>query len=86
MCFERAYTVLPPLVEWLRVASAHAGYRNSNTIDGDDIMQAARLLLPGVDCPSRSLSIDDELPPKKYSFSMELRSASQQIPNSNNHV
>lgn len=47
--------VLPPLVEWLRVATAHGEHRLAAIIDKDDIMQAARLLLPGVDCPVRSL-------------------------------
>ncbi|XP_055376999.1 ankyrin repeat and BTB/POZ domain-containing protein 2 [Condylostylus longicornis] len=65
LCYERAYIVLPPLVEWLRVASAHAEYRNGILIDRDDIMQAARLLLPGVDCPARPIAHDEELPSKK---------------------
>lgn len=68
LCYERAYVVLPPLVEWLRVASAHAEYRNGVMIDKDDIMQAARLLLPGVDCPMRSVCSDEELPTKKTHF------------------
>ncbi|XP_061396263.1 ankyrin repeat and BTB/POZ domain-containing protein 2 [Musca vetustissima] len=68
LCYERAYVVLPPLVEWLRVASAHAEYRNSVMIDKDDIMQAARLLLPGVDCPMRSVCSDEELTTKKSHF------------------
>lgn len=51
--YERAYVVLPPLLEWVRVASAHAQYRHSIIIDQDDIMQSARLLLPGVDAPIR---------------------------------
>ncbi|XP_036326380.1 ankyrin repeat and BTB/POZ domain-containing protein 2-like isoform X1 [Rhagoletis pomonella] len=69
LCYERAYVVLPPLVEWLRVASAHAEYRHAVMIDRDDIMQAARLLLPGVDCPLRSIAHDEELPTKKTHFS-----------------
>ncbi|XP_065359597.1 ankyrin repeat and BTB/POZ domain-containing protein 2 isoform X2 [Calliphora vicina] len=68
LCYERAYVVLPPLVEWLRVASAHAEYRCAVMVDKDDIMQAARLLLPGVDCPMRSVSHDEELPTKKAHF------------------
>ncbi|XP_075160334.1 ankyrin repeat and BTB/POZ domain-containing protein 2 isoform X2 [Haematobia irritans] len=68
LCYERAYVVLPPLVEWLRVASAHAEYRNAGMIDKDDIMQAARLLLPGVDCPMRPVCSDEELPTKKTHF------------------
>ncbi|XP_012159934.1 ankyrin repeat and BTB/POZ domain-containing protein 2 isoform X1 [Ceratitis capitata] len=69
LCYERAYVVLPPLVEWLRVASAHAEYRHAAMIDKDDIMQAARLLLPGVDCPMRPIGHDEELPTKKTHFS-----------------
>ncbi|XP_053954339.1 ankyrin repeat and BTB/POZ domain-containing protein 2 isoform X2 [Anastrepha ludens] len=69
LCYERAYVVLPPLVEWLRVASAHAEYRHAVMIDKDDIMQAARLLLPGVDCPMRPIGHDEELPTKKTHFS-----------------
>ncbi|KAK9885615.1 hypothetical protein WA026_012379 [Henosepilachna vigintioctopunctata] len=55
LCYERAYVVLPPLVEWLRVATAHGEHRYAAVLDKDDIMQAARLLLPGVDCPVRAL-------------------------------
>lgn len=47
--------MLPPLVEWLRVATAQGEHRLAAVIDKDDILQAARLLLPGVDCPVRSL-------------------------------
>jgi ankyrin repeat and BTB/POZ domain-containing protein 2 len=62
LCYERAYIVLPPLIEWLRVASAHTEYRHSTLIDRNDIIQAARLLLPGVDCPPRQICCDEELP------------------------
>jgi ankyrin repeat and BTB/POZ domain-containing protein 2 len=65
LCYERAYVVLPPLVEWLRVASAHADYRHAYLIDKDDIMQGARLLLPGVDCPPRPIASEEDLPSKK---------------------
>lgn len=65
LCYERAYIVLPPLIEWLRVASAHAEYRHSTLIDRSDILQAARLLLPGVDCPPRQILCCEELPSAK---------------------
>jgi ankyrin repeat and BTB/POZ domain-containing protein 2 len=65
LCYERAYIVLPPLIEWLRVASAHTEYRHSTLIDRNDIIQAARLLLPGVDCPPRQNCCDEELPSAK---------------------
>lgn len=79
LCYERAYIVLPPLIEWLRVASAHTEYRHSTLIDRNDIIQAARMLLPGVDCaPRASFGFYEELPSAKmYTVPSNIQSYNQ---------
>ena len=52
---NRPLQSMPPLWEWIRIASVHAQYRCSPIVDGNDVLQAARLLVAGVDSPPRTL-------------------------------
>lgn len=53
---ERGAGALPPLGEWVRVVRAHASLRPLAAPDADDVLQAARLLLPHADCPPRPIT------------------------------
>ncbi|XP_028167285.1 ankyrin repeat and BTB/POZ domain-containing protein BTBD11 [Ostrinia furnacalis] len=61
---ERGAGALPPLAEWVRVIRAHAALRPPPAVpDADDVLQAARLLLPHADCPPRPITIEEAIEP-----------------------
>ena len=43
LVYERPYMVLPPLVEWLRVATVFTETRFSTNVEKDDVFQVSRL-------------------------------------------
>ncbi|OQV13330.1 Ankyrin repeat and BTB/POZ domain-containing protein 2 [Hypsibius exemplaris] len=59
-CADKDATT-PPLIEWLRLVEACASYRRSSMLEKEDVMEAARILLPGLDYPPHLLSLNDEL-------------------------
>lgn len=61
------------------MATAHGEHRFAAIIDKDDILQAARLLLPGVDCPVRSLGEEAVRVRKNTGNEEDLLEASRQI-------
>ncbi|XP_063530330.1 ankyrin repeat and BTB/POZ domain-containing protein 2 [Cydia strobilella] len=61
---ERGAGALPPLGEWIRVIRAHAALRPPPAVpDADDVLQAARLLLPHADCPPRPVTLEEAIEP-----------------------
>ena len=42
LVYERPYMVLPPIMEWVRVSSCFTDHRNSEIVDENDVLQAAR--------------------------------------------
>ncbi|XP_072172114.1 ankyrin repeat and BTB/POZ domain-containing protein 2-like [Diadema setosum] len=75
---ERPYVVLPPLMEWIRVATTHCEHRLSSVVDSDDVGQAARLLLPGIDTPIRPLRNDESLCSSRHLDASQSASRFQQ--------
>ncbi|VDP02714.1 unnamed protein product [Soboliphyme baturini] len=48
---ERPYLMLPPLIDWCRIIEANCDHRMGAMIESTDVVQAARILLPYLDCP-----------------------------------
>uniref|UniRef100_A0A915HRT6 BTB domain-containing protein n=1 Tax=Romanomermis culicivorax TaxID=13658 RepID=A0A915HRT6_ROMCU len=60
---ETPYSILPPLIEWVKICNAFSEYRqpNGGVVDHADVLEAARILIPNVDYPLQEESLNINL-------------------------